>query len=65
MESYLKFALVAFVCILMGVPLWTAILVPNEFSLTFVTEAGFWVAAGIGMVLLLFGFWLGNRTDLA
>jgi hypothetical protein len=65
MESYLKFVLVAFACILVGVPLWTAILAPNEFSLTFVTEPGFWVAAGIGMVLLLFGFWLGNRADLA
>ena len=65
MESYLKFVLVAFACILVGVPLWTAILAPNEFSQTFVTEPGFWVAAGIGMVLLLFGFWLGNRADLA
>lgn len=65
MESYLKFALVAFVSILVGVPLWTALLAPDEFSLSFFTEAGFWVTAGIGMALLLFGFWLGKRADLA
>jgi hypothetical protein len=65
MDTYVKFVLVAFASILVGVPLWTAILAPNEFSLTFFTEPGFWVTAAIGMVLLLFGFWLGKRTDLA
>jgi hypothetical protein len=28
-------------------------------------EPEFWVAAAIGMMVLLFGFWLGKRTDLA
>lgn len=65
MNSYLKFVLVAFACILVGIPLWTAIFAPNEFSVTFVTEVGFWVAATVGMVFLLFGFWLGKRADLA
>lgn len=64
MESSVKFVLVAFVCLLVGVPLWTAVLAPDEFSLAFATEPGFWVAATIGMALLLFGFWLGERTDL-
>lgn len=65
MRSYVTFVLVAFACILVGIPLWTAILAPNEFVLTFVTEPGFWVAAAIGMVFLLFGFWIGKRSDLA
>lgn len=63
MASYLKFVLVALVCTVVGVPLWTALLAPDALSLTFFTEMGFWVAAGIGMVLLLFGFRLGNRAD--
>lgn len=51
-----NFVLVAFRSILLGSPLWTAVLAPDEFSLTFVAEAGFWVAAAIGMGRLLLGF---------
>ena len=65
MNSYVKFVLVAFACLLVGIPLWTVILAPNEFSPVFFTEAGFWVAAAIGMVFLLFGFWIGKRIDFA
>jgi len=65
MDSYVTFVLVAFACILAGIPLWAAIIAPNEFSLTVFTDAGFWIAAAIGMVLLLFGFWLGKRADIA
>jgi len=65
MNSSVKFILVAFACLVIGIPLWTAIIAPDEFSWTFLTEVGFWVAVAIGMVLLLFGFWLGNRADIA
>lgn len=65
MDSYLKFVLIASVCILVGIPLWAYIFAPNEFSLTFYTDPGFWIAATIGMGFLLFGFWLGKRADLA
>ena len=65
MDSYVKFFFVVLACLLVGIPLWTAILAPNEFSLTFFTEPGFWVAAAMGMVFLLFGFWIGKRSDLA
>jgi hypothetical protein len=64
-KSYWTFVLVAFASMLVGIPLWTVVLAPDEFSPMFITEPGFWVAVGIGMDLLLFGFWLGNRTDLA
>jgi hypothetical protein len=64
-KPYLRFVGVAFASILIGVPLWAFVLAPEEFSLTFFTEVGFWMAAAIGMALLLFGFWLGQRTDLA
>lgn len=64
-ESYWKFVLVAFASILVGIPLWTAVLAPDEFSPMFMIDPGFWVTVAIGMSLLLFGFWLGNRTDLA
>lgn len=65
MDSYVKFFFVVLACLLVGIPLWTAILAPNEFSLAFFTEPGFWVAAIMGKVFLLFRFWIGKRSDLA
>ncbi|SFK61972.1 hypothetical protein SAMN04487950_0210 [Halogranum rubrum] len=64
MDSYLKFVLVASASILVGMPLWIAIIAPDEFSLTLFTEVGFWVVAAVGMAMLSFGFWLGERTNL-
>jgi hypothetical protein len=65
MNSYLKFVLVALASILIGVPLWTFIIAPDEYSLTMFTDFGFWVTAAIGLAIMLFGFWLGKRTNLA
>ena len=65
MDSYLKFTLVALASILIGIPLWTAIFAPEQLSFTMFTELGFWVPAAIGMALMLFGFWVGQRADIA
>jgi hypothetical protein len=64
MDSYLKFTLIALASILIGIPLWTAIFAPEQLSVTIFTELGFWIPAVIGMALLLFGFWAGQRMDI-
>lgn len=65
MDSYIKFTLVALASILVGLPLWTAIFAPHQLSFTMFTELRFWIPAAIGLILMLFGFWAGQRADLA
>jgi len=60
MNAYLKFALVALVCLLVGVPLWTLVLDPAALSPAMAVDPGFWIAVGAG---LLFGFAVGNQAD--
>lgn len=63
MNPYRKFILIALACLLVGVPLWTLVLAPSEFSPTMVLDPGFWIAVVAGFAILLFGFWIGERTD--
>lgn len=65
MNSYLQFTIVALASILIGIPVWTAIFAPDQLSVTMFTELRFWIPAAIGMVFMLFGFWGGQRADIA
>lgn len=64
MKSYRKFMLIALVCLLVGIPLWTLVLGPSEFSPAMIVDPGFWIAVVAGLAMLLFGFWIGERADL-
>ena len=63
-DSYIKFTVLALVTLLIGVPLWTLLLAPDEFSLSMITDPRilFWI--GLGMVFLLYGFSKGQQTKI-
>ena len=64
MNEYIKLIVVASVCLLVGIPLWTAIFAPDAFSATMFSDPGFWIAVVAGVVMLLFGFGVGQRAGL-
>ena len=64
MDSLARFLVVALAALLVGIPLWTLVLAPGEFSPGMLAEPGFWVTVGIGLALLVGGFVLGRRADL-
>lgn len=64
MDSIPRFVVVALAALLVGIPLWTLLLAPDEFSLGMLADPGFWVTVGIGLALLVGGFWLGRRADV-
>jgi hypothetical protein len=64
MQSYLKFVLVAFACLVVGVPVWVGVFAPDRNPFSVFGDVGFWLSIGIGLALLLLGFWLGNRANV-
>ncbi|KTG29265.1 hypothetical protein AUR66_11140 [Haloferax profundi] len=65
MDSYPRFILVAAASLLIGIPLWMAIFAPEMLSIELLTNLGFWVPVAILFVVMLFGFWVGQRSKLA
>jgi hypothetical protein len=63
MDSYLKFAFAALISIVVGVPLWTAIIAPSEFSPFMILSPKFAVTAALGMSILMLFFWAGNKSQ--
>ena len=64
MSSALGFAPVALACLLIGIPLWTAVLSPGAFPYATFTDPGLWIAVVAGMATLLLGFRIGERADI-
>lgn len=64
MDSYAKFAAVAAVTVLIGVPLWITVIAPEMGGFSVFLDPGFWFVAAIGMVILLVSFWGAQRSDL-
>lgn len=62
MDEYTKMILVAFACLVVGIPLWTAIFSPEAFSTSMFSDTGFWIAVIAGVAMILSGFWVGQRA---
>lgn len=65
MNEYIKMIVVAFSCLLVGIPLWTAIFAPDAFSATMFSDPGFWITVVAGVAMILFGFGVGQRAGLS
>lgn len=65
MDSYPRFILVAAASLLIGIPVWLAILAPEMLSIELFTSLGFWIPIAILLFVMLFGFWVGQRSKLA
>jgi hypothetical protein len=64
MNVYLTFIIVALVCLVLGVPVWVVVFAPGHDPLSLFVDPGFWLSIGVGLALLLLGFWLGKRADV-
>ncbi len=62
MDSYPKFMLVAATGLLIGIPLWMAVLSPEMLSLRLFTSFVFWGIVVSLLLVMLFGFWVGQRS---
>jgi hypothetical protein len=60
-SRWATFVLVGTVCLVVGVPLWALAFAAGTVSVGTLADPGFWLAVGVGMASLLFGFWLGER----
>jgi hypothetical protein len=61
-NSYIKLGSLALTLLIVGLPLWVLLFTPDPFSLGMLVNPGFWIAVGAGVLSILFGFWLGNRS---
>ncbi|ELY58722.1 hypothetical protein C492_11555 [Natronococcus jeotgali DSM 18795] len=62
MDSYPKFILVAATSLLIGIPLWLAVFSPELLSVELFTSVGFWIPIVILLLVMLFGFWIGQQS---
>lgn len=62
MDAYLKFLVVASVSLVVGVPLWTLVFAPERSPLVLLTDPVFWVLIVVFLLVMLFGFWIGQRS---
>jgi hypothetical protein len=63
MDSYIKFAGVAALTMLIGVPLWGIVLAPEEVGFAMFLDPGFWFLFVLWMVYALGVFWVGQKSD--
>ncbi|RZV06514.1 hypothetical protein BDK88_3750 [Natrinema hispanicum] len=63
MNSYPKFMLAATTGLLIGIPLWMAVLYPEMLSLRLFTSSVFWGIVASLLLVMLFGFWVGQRSE--
>ena len=61
-NSYIKLGALALALLVVGLPLWVLLFTPDQFSLAMFVDPGFWIAVGAGVLSILFGLWLGNRS---
>ncbi|MGQ3330716.1 MULTISPECIES: hypothetical protein [Halorubrum] len=64
MDSYPRFILTAAAGLLIGIPLYLAIFAPEILSVELFTSLGFWVPVAILLLVMIFGFWIGQRSNL-
>jgi hypothetical protein len=62
-NSYVRLTLLALSLLVVGLPLWLFVFVPERLSLATFADPGFWIAVAVGLISILFGFWIGNRSD--
>jgi len=64
MDSYPKFILTAVTGLLIGIPLYLAIFAPEILSVELFMSLGFWVPVAILLLVMIFGFWIGQNSNL-
>jgi hypothetical protein len=62
-NRYIRLTLLALILLVVGLPLWLLVFVPDRLSLATFSNPGFWIAVAVGLISILFGFWIGNRSD--
>lgn len=65
MDSYPRFILIAAVSLLIGIPIWMAIFTPEALSISLFTSLGFWIPIALLLLVMVFGFWIGQRSKIA
>ncbi len=61
-NSYIELGVLALALLVVGLSLWVFLFTPDKFSLAMFVDPGFWIAVGAGVLSILFGFWVGNRS---
>ena len=62
-NPYIRLTVLALTLLVVGLPLWLLVFVPDRLSLGTFADPGFWITVAVGLISILFGFWLGNHSD--
>jgi hypothetical protein len=62
-NPYIRLTLLALILLVVGLSVWLLVFIPDRLSLGTFADPGLWIAVAVGLISILFGFWLGNHSD--